>query len=336
MKSISKQLGRGCIQCNLANPRVISYVSSYKYSEQIQIEKNLEVSYTNDDNESDGAIIQKLTESKAFQQVSSPDAIYRNAAIDNAAMRRQRRITYPTTKNPQLSGIIHAKSVAEIRKTLKEFKPNLQPRRKPQNDQRSIMDILDSIAQQSNATNNKDAENDKDTENDKEEEIDQDNDSKQNNVNISKDLREAYTQAILRCSELKEFDQGFKIFEEGKSKSNVCCPTIFVAAMRLQMDKQFDNDSMLKCIEMMEEMQTKYNKTPSSMMYAELITSAVGLKQFRRANGLVKKVIQSENSYNYLRSQRLRNVIINFYAKSKQIDQGIKFFIFFFFCLLCC
>eukprot|EP01083_Nonionella_stella_P064777 169137_1 len=278
---------------------------------QQEAEKSLEFSDRNDHDTDTNIpihpLVQSLSENPTFVQIQGSDSL-RRPDMETIAHRRKVRTPRTVSENERFSEIQNARSVSEIRKHLDKIK--LQ-RKQPTKQKNRIMDILDSIAnEEPNASDAPDKEESK-------------NRSTKALFEGTSDIREAYYRAIKVCGYLKEFEEGFKLFEEIKHDRRYRSPRTYSAVMWLHMEQDFSVESLNKCYELLDEMQTQYNMIPSGNVYAELLKNSTGLREHRRASALVKTVMNNEEIY--LKSKQCQHAILSHFSKTRQVEKALQF-----------
>ena len=310
MKSLVTPIKSCCIK-RITNANALFRISQYQFGEHLQIEKGPENSEQDSENsEPDNPLIQTLKQTKAFQAVTNSNARYQPHDVELVASRRQNRILYHVDESNPFSQILNAKSAAEIWKELEILKSKSQQITK-NTKKKSIMELLESLSSKNDQEDNEGDSNDQIQ-------------FKPNNIRIAA----AYANAIKRCGLLREFDEGFKMFEEAKQTRVSCSAAVFAAAIRLQMEREFSGESLHKCIEMVDDMKTSYKIRPSPLIYAELIKNSTALSHTRKAWKFVKFVLNDSDQKYLLESNALRHAIINYFAKTQQVEQGLVYFLF--------
>ena len=282
--------------------------------------KKLQFSDLDDEHSTNNSdLLASLSENEVFQSIApDPSARRRHRGVENAFYKRQSRGRRVVDDGNRFSELLNARSVQEVRNQLEVFKKQSlgRPKYDGKGSRNRIMDILDSIA-------NEDVDKSDEPNDDKSEDAGspQINDRR----DMNKTLAAAYSHAISACGFLKEFEAGFQIFEEAKQNKSVINARVFGTAMWLVMEQELSATSLRKCHQMMDEMQNDFNQRPTSYSYAILIRNQTALRHFNANSKLISSMRESGDFDRFLGSKILQNSIVNYYAKSKQIEEGIKF-----------
>ena len=279
-------------------------INQYRFGDTRQQQKILEIDNDEDFNDSS---LDFIRNDETFQNIAAdPNAVKRSTRADNIAYKRQYRQLRSVHESHHYAGILNAKSVNEIREQLQIIKNNtIKMQRKSRKE--SIMQILNNLA----GDDNKD---------DKEDDDEKDLISLPRRMNY--EVTNAYVKAMRQCGFLKEFNEGYKLFEEIKELRKAG-PAAYAMLIWLKMEENVDRDTLEECYDIFTEMKDKEGLRPNAEVYTQLIRNATLLKSFR-ARELVKAVFNAgDYTKNLLQSRSLRNAILNYYAKTQQIQSGL-------------